>query len=103
MEGIAYNVVSMHNLEGVEGDHEGRPHVVEGIGRNAVGAGLVPAPNATTRWGVERIESIGRNAVGAGLVPAPNATPWNVVTALSMERQRFRRRCRQLTFIYLPR
>jgi len=76
---------------------------IEGIGRNAVGAGLVPAPNATTRWGVERIESIGRNAVGAGLVPAPNATPWNVVTALSMERQRFRRRCRQLTFIYLPR
>ena len=37
----------MHNLECVEGDHEGRPHVFEGIGRNAVGAGLVPAPNAT--------------------------------------------------------
>ena len=32
------------------------------------------------RWGVE---SIGRNAIGAGLVPAPNATPCNVVTALS--------------------
>jgi len=46
MEGIAYNVVSMHNLEGVEGDHEGRPHVFERIGCNAVGAGLVPAPNA---------------------------------------------------------
>ena len=32
-------------VEGVEGDHEGRPHVVEGIGRNAVRAGPVPAPN----------------------------------------------------------
>jgi len=31
----------------MEGGHEGRPHVVEGIGRNAVGADLVPAPNAT--------------------------------------------------------
>ena len=59
-------------MEGVEGDHEGRPHVVEGIGGNAVGAGLVPAPKvAPTHWDVE---GIGGNAVGAGLVPAPNAT-----------------------------
>ncbi len=42
----------------LEGGHKGRPHVFEGIGCNAV---------------------------GAGLVPAPNATPCNVVTALSME------------------